>query len=95
MPLLTATEFQPLWGCNYCTFREQPASYLRQGKDRCPPGRLIEVQSVCLQIVAIPFVSGASDQIMKLPFFVAEIREGKEDIALALIESIVHRHQFL
>jgi len=50
---------------------------------------------VCLQIVAIPFVSGASDQIMKLPFFVAEIREGKEDIALALIESIVHRHQFL
>src|SRR5262249_5525838 len=65
----------------------------RQPEDGGLPGRLIQVQSAGLQIVALAVICGMTEQVLKPPLAITEVRERQLDITLALVGGIVHRHQ--
>ena len=66
---------------------------LGQRECACLPGRRVQVQPARLQIVAVPFVRGITEQVGEPPFAAAEVRERQPDVALALISRVVDRHQ--
>src|SRR5262245_13371899 len=64
-----------------------------QTKYRRVPGRDVQVEAARQQVVAIARIGGGPDLIDELPLTACEIRERKPHIALALVRSIVDRHQ--
>jgi hypothetical protein len=57
------------------------------------PGRHIQVESVGLQIAAIPVIAGCAELILQPPLAATEISKRQSDAALALVGRIVHSHQ--
>src|SRR5262245_9360628 len=64
-----------------------------QTKHRRLPGRDVKVEAARQQVAALASISSGPDLILQPPLATRQVREGKPHITLALVGSIVDRHQ--